>query len=101
MKVKWLLGVTEGQRVVVARDLDFQPFFTIRGGSTGVVVFVNAERGNCSVRMDEPVEGMSEHWANEVYFNVEGAEAPHAEWYTLEQVCWPLPNRGASKDAGT
>ncbi len=93
MKVKWLMRVTEGQRVVVTRDLDFSPFFELKGGTTGVVVFVNPERGTCSVRMDDPIEGC-EHWSNEVFFNTEEAEQPYTEWYTLEEVCWPLPRKG-------
>ena len=92
MKVKWLTSVTVDQRVMMIRDLDFPPFFCLREGMEGVVEFVNSERGVCSVRMDEPVEG-SELWDNEVYFNCSGAAAPHEGWYVLQDVSWPLPKR--------
>jgi len=88
MKVRWLMGVTEGQRVLVTRDLDFLPFFTLKKGSSGVVQFVNLERGACSVLIDELVEGCMD---NEVFFNVKSAEFPYPYWYTLEEECWPMP----------
>lgn len=90
MRVRWLMHVTEGQRVLVTRDLDFYPFFELKKGSTGTVNYVNPERGTCVVMMDEAIEGCEE-WNNEVYFNMEKAIAPHGEWYTLQEVCWPLP----------
>lgn len=90
MGVRWLMGVRTGQRVQVARDLDFLPFFKLKAGQTGTVHFVNDERGNCSVKMDDPIDGC-EQWDNEVYFNLEGASMPHEEWYTLQDVSWPLP----------
>jgi hypothetical protein len=94
--VRWLIGVAVGMRVQVARDLDFHPFFSLKAGMSGTVSYVNYERGNCSVRMDEFVEGC-EHWHNEVFFNMTDAMIPQHGWYVLQEVAWPIPQVKESK----
>lgn len=90
VKVRWLMDVAVGQRVMVHSDLVAEPFYFLKAGSTGTVTFVNEQRGVCAVLMDQPFEGC-EALDNEIYFNFEDAAMPESGWFTLQEVMWPIP----------
>ncbi|HSE46937.1 MAG TPA: hypothetical protein VLA89_16580, partial [Gemmatimonadales bacterium] len=66
-KHNWPSNLRVGDRVVLRREVERFPHFTVTAGMTGEVVLIEA--GNLHVRMDEPIVG-AEEWDNEIIWTL-------------------------------